>query len=266
MTRDMRVAVVSDIHANLTALEAVIADLKEVGPDLVVHGGDLLLGGGGHQAEVVDRIRDLGWPGVHGNTDEVLWHPARAAEHLQGAAFQRMREIVAEHIAATLGAIGPERLQWLRALPLRWTGEELTVVHAGPHSVWRAPSADASDDELTNAYSALGTRRVVYGHIHRSFVRRLPSFTIANSGSVTLSYDGDPRSAYAVVDDDEITIRRVQYDIEREVAALFEVGYPYATWIADMLRKGAYVPPPSDVGTTGPVTGSLKSSRDPTGV
>jgi predicted phosphodiesterase len=59
----MRIAVVSDIHANLTALDAVIADLQSVGVDLVVHGGDLM-GGGTRPAEVIDRIRDLNWPGV----------------------------------------------------------------------------------------------------------------------------------------------------------------------------------------------------------
>jgi putative phosphoesterase len=240
----MRIAVVSDIHGNLTALDAVIADLKEVGPDLVVHGGDLLGGGGGHQAEVVDRIRDLGWPGVYGNVDEILWNPDSVAEHLQGPAFERLREIVSQHMGATLAAIGDERLNWLRALPLRWSGNGLTVVHAGPDNVWRSPSADAADEELVNTYGALGSRCVVYGHIHRAFVRRLPSFTLANSGSVTLSYDGDPRSAYAVVDGDQITIRRVEYDIEREVTRLFQVQYPYAAWVAEMLRKGTYVPPP----------------------
>src|SRR5712692_560613 len=231
----MRVAVVSDIHGNLTALDAVIADLKEVSPDLTVHGGDLL-GAGARQAEVVDRIRDLNWPGVQGNTDEMLWNPDRAAEHLRAPALERLREIVFRHIAATVDAIGNERLSWLRTLPARWSEKGLTVIHAGPDDVWRSPSADASDEELVNTYGPLGSGRVVYGHIHRAYVRRLPSFTLANSGSVSLSYDGDSRSAYVLVDDDQIAIRRVEYDIEREVAALFEMQYPYAGWLADMLR------------------------------
>src|SRR5919205_694622 len=70
----MRVAVVSDIHGNLAALEAVVADLERRAPDLVVHGGDLALMGP-RPAEVVDRVRELGWPGVVGNTDELLWRP-----------------------------------------------------------------------------------------------------------------------------------------------------------------------------------------------
>ena len=70
----MRVALVADIHGNLTALEAVVADLRRRAPDVVVHGGDLALMGP-RPAEVVDRVRELGWPGVVGNTDELLWRP-----------------------------------------------------------------------------------------------------------------------------------------------------------------------------------------------
>jgi putative phosphoesterase len=239
----MRVAVVSDIHGNLTALDAVIADLKNVSPDLIVHGGDLL-GSGARRAEVIDRIRDLNWPGVRGNADEMLWNPDRVAEHLGAPRFQRVREIVFRDIAAIVDAIGDERLNWLRALPARWSESGLTVIHAGPDDVWRSPSAHASDEELVNTYGPLGSRRVVYGHIHRPYVRRLPSFTLANSGSVSLSYDGDPRSAYVLVDDDQIAIRRVEYDIELEVKTLFEMQHPDAVWLADMLRKGTYVPPP----------------------
>jgi putative phosphoesterase len=239
----MRIAVVSDIHANLTALDAVIADLKAVGPDLVVHGGDLCSGSAA--AEVIDRIRDRGWPGVYGNTDEMLWDPKKADSYLVGVGLQGMREIVAQQIAFTLEAIGPERLAWLRELPIRWAGHALAVVHACPDDVWRITPADASDEELINTYGPLQSRRVVYGHIHRSFVRRLPSFTVANSGCLSLSYDGDPRATYAVVDDDQITIRRVGYDVEREITRLFDAGFPYAAWMAEMLRKASYVPPPS---------------------
>ena len=61
------------------------------------------------------------------------------------------------------------------------------VAVVGPDDVWRSPSADASDEELLNTYGPLRSRRVVYGHIHRAYVRRPPSFTLANSGSVSLS-------------------------------------------------------------------------------
>jgi len=92
----MRVAVLSDIHANLTALDAVIADLRTTGPDLIVHGGDLM-SGGPRPAEVIDRIREMNWPGVYGNTDEMLWAPERVSETLQAPHLQRIRDLLLTH-------------------------------------------------------------------------------------------------------------------------------------------------------------------------
>ena len=64
----VRIAIVSDIHGNRTAFEAVLADLRQTSPDLIFHGGDLA-DGGASPVEIVDQIRDLGWRGVVGNTD-----------------------------------------------------------------------------------------------------------------------------------------------------------------------------------------------------
>src|SRR5580658_3290769 len=75
----MRIAIVSDIHGNGTAFEAVLADLRETSPDLILHGGDLA-DSGSSPVEIVDRIRDLGWRGVAGNTDEMLSRPESLEE------------------------------------------------------------------------------------------------------------------------------------------------------------------------------------------
>src|SRR5438067_10678951 len=113
----MRVAVVSDIHGNLTALEAVLADLREMSPDLVVHGGDLV-GTGPVDAEAIDLVRDRGWPGVYGNTDEMLWAPGLVSRNLQAPALQRMRDMILdEMIPAATRALGADRIAWLRSLP-----------------------------------------------------------------------------------------------------------------------------------------------------
>jgi len=240
----MRIAVVSDIHGNLTALEAVIADLRGVGADLIVHGGDLV-GSGSRPAEVIDRIRDLKWPGVAGNTDEMLWAPERLTVVLKSPQLHALRDVLLNEIVpATIAAIGQTRLDWLRALPMKWSSDGVTVVHASPENLWRAPMADASNEELERTYGQLGGRAAVYGHIHRSYVRRLPTMSIANSGSVSLSYDGDPRASYAVIDDGVVVIRRVAYDVEEEVGRLVKEGYPQAEWLARILRTGSYTAPP----------------------
>jgi len=80
----MRLAVVSDIHGNLTALEAVVESLKADHPDLVVQAGDMAVNGP-RPGEVVDRVRSLGWRGVIGNTDEMLWDQSARSQQEQRA-------------------------------------------------------------------------------------------------------------------------------------------------------------------------------------
>ena len=84
MVETAPLAIVSDVHGNLTALDAVIEDLGRRGVERVIHGGDLAFGGC-RGAEVIDRIRELGWPGVVGNTDELLWRPELFGEQLERA-------------------------------------------------------------------------------------------------------------------------------------------------------------------------------------
>jgi len=239
----MRIAIVSDVHGNLTALEAVIADLKSVSPDLVLHGGDLAYGGA-RPAEVVDRIRDLAWPGVCGNTDEMLWSPeglrdlAAKTPKLQ-ALFARIEEM----IPATNARLGEDRIGWLKTQPYIQRRETVALVHASPDNVWRAPMPEASDAEVTETFDCLKAPVAVYGHIHRPFVRNLPAITVANTGSVSLSYDGDTRASYLVVDDTQPTVRRVAYDLEREVQTLRESGLPHHEWFVRTLGAGRFVLP-----------------------
>jgi putative phosphoesterase len=239
----MRVAIVSDIHGNRRAFEAVVADLRQLAPDLVLHGGDLAAGGA-HPADIIDQVRSLGWPGVRGNTDEMLWAPERVAEF--AATAPKLAPLLGrlqEMIPPTRASIGEERLRWLEGLPSRYSQPGFSLVHASPDDLWRAPMPNASDDELRSTYASLGAQIVVYGHIHRSYIRRLPGMTVANTGSVSQSYDGDRRASYLVIDGESITIRRVEYDVESEAKELLRSGLPHADWLARILLAGQYCPP-----------------------
>ncbi len=237
----MRLAVVSDIHGNLTALEAVIADIERRAVDRVVHGGDLVLIGC-QPAEVVDRIRELGWPGIVGNTDELLWRPEERA--LQERSAPKLHELLRllfdEYAPATQELLGDERVSWLRQLPGEHREQDAALVHASPGDLWRAPLPDADDVELTATYGPCDAETVVYGHIHRPYVRRLDRFTITNSGSVGSPFDGDPRASYLLLDAGEAQVIRVEYDIEREVDLVLGSGYPDARRIAEMRRLGKF--------------------------
>ncbi len=228
---------------NRRAFEAVLADLRQVAPDQVVQGGDLAYGGT-HPADIIDQIRALGWPGVRGNTDEMLWAPEGLAEF--AAATPKLGPLlvlIRELIPPTLASIGEERLRWLEGLPHQYSGEGFSLVHASPGDLWRAPMPNASDEELQSTYASLRAQIVVYGHIHRPHIRRLQGLTVANTGSVSQSHDGDRRASYLVIDGKSITNRRVEYDVESEAEELLHSGLPHADWLSRILLAGKYCPP-----------------------
>ena len=239
----MRIAILSDIHGNRRAFEAVLADLRQVAADLVVHGGDLAYGGA-HPAEVVDQISALGWAGVRGNTDEILWAPQSLTDFAaKTPQLGPLLALIQDVIPPTLARLGAERLRWLEGFPERYSGEGFTLVHASPGDLWRAPMPNAGDEELQRVYAPLGARIVVYGHIHRPYVRRVGDMTVANTGSVSQSYDGDRRASYLVIEGQSVSIRRVEYDVENEAKDLLQSGLHHAEWMAKILLAGRYVPP-----------------------
>jgi len=240
----VRIAVVSDVHGNLAALEAVVADLRRAAPDLIVQGGDTAVLGP-RPAEVVDRLRELGWPGVAGNTDQMLWDASVRAEQERRA--PKLRSWL-DVLFGTLGPwaaerLGDERIAWLRGQPAEHRREGVRVVHASPEDLWRAPLPDVGDQELADVYGAAGVRVAVYGHVHRAFVRPMPGLTVANSGSAGLPWDGDPRPSYLLLDGAVAEVRRVAYDLDRARRDLDDAGFPLAAWLAVVQREARFTRP-----------------------
>jgi putative phosphoesterase len=237
----LRTAVLSDIHGNLTAFEAVLAHLKDASPDLVLHGGDLA-DPGSSPIEIVDRIRQLGWRGVMGNSDEMLVRPDSLEDFAsQSTAPTALWTAIREIASATRSVLGEERLAWLREQPLISTQDTFALVHATPESCWRAPADEATDTELKAIYGPLDRPIVVFGHTHRPFIRHIAGYPLLliNTGSVGLPYDGDSRASYLLFEEDTPSIQRVEYDLEKELKALSSCGLPGAAWTAKMLRTSS---------------------------
>jgi putative phosphoesterase len=236
-------AIVSDIHGNLTAFEAVVADIERRGAERVLQGGDLALAGC-QPAEVIDLVRELGWEGIVGNTDELLWRPEERAVQERNAPKLRdlLRVLFEDYSPATRELIGEERVEWLRRLPTEHREDDLVMLHASPGDLWRAPLPDAEDSMLAATYESCQAQMVVYGHIHRPYVRRVGALTVANSGSVGSPFDADSRASYLLVDGSEAKVIRVEYDIEREMSLLLRSGYPDADRLAETRRTGRFIP------------------------
>jgi putative phosphoesterase len=233
----MRIAIISDIHANLTALEAVVSDVRDKSPDLVLCGGDLA-DGGARPAEVIDRLCDLGWKGIIGNTDEMLIKPASLNAYAEKfPALQAMFSVIGEMASWTRDRLGQSRLDWISRLDTTISTEDVTLLHASPGDLWKAPLPGATAEELQSCYEPAPGEVIVYGHIHLPFIRKVGSRFVVNSGSVGLPFDGDKRASYVLIDGAVPTIQRVDYDLDEELRVLSESKLPHANWTARILTK-----------------------------
>lgn len=174
----------------------------------------------------------------------MLWAPEKLPE--LSARYPKLAAICQafqEMIPATQAAMGEDRLRWLETLPYEYSVQGVTVIHARPDNLWRSSLDKADDRELEDTYRVLASPVVIYGHIHRPYIRQLPGMKVENTGSVSLSYDGDSRASYLMVDSQDISVRRVEYDREREADDLLHSGLPRADWLCQILRTGRYCAP-----------------------
>jgi diadenosine tetraphosphatase ApaH/serine/threonine PP2A family protein phosphatase len=201
-------ALLYDIHGNLPALEAVLADIGQV--DGFVLGGDYAVAGAWPR-ETVERLKELEnatW--IRGNADRWLVDRSDAPDPV-GPIAERCAQI-----------LGKELVDELHGLPKSAAIDGTLYCHASPRSDMETffPEPGEQDAELLMGVEA---RRVVCGHIHVSFGRPGPAgIELVNPGSVGMPWDGDHRAAYAVIDGDRVERRRVEYDWEASVAAVRE--------------------------------------------
>ena len=206
-----RIAFVSDTHGDLDAFECVIADLDRHGPyDEILLGGDLAQGGP-KPVEVIDRIRDLGWPSVRGNSDDFLVGIA------DGVLTEEVPDNVRERGEWSIAQLGAERIEYLRTLPLAiergpFTIGRVVLVHATPWSNQDVVLPDADELLARRMIEEADAGLVAYGHIHHAYQRQVGSAMLISVGAVHGSNDGDPRAAYTVVelaDSAEVHVHRV---------------------------------------------------------
>lgn len=220
----MRIAVLSDIHGNLLALDAVMTDLEGQDVDQIWCGGDVAWGGP-WATECLRRVREAGWITVKGNTD--VW----IAGDPQTAETEEERQFVKE--MAEAHALSADDARWLLNLPLGHAGRgSVLLVHGTPDSPFVGPLPDAPAGDF-RPYEGRASI-VVYGHVHRTFVRRLADGTIVvNAGSVGFPMDA-PSASYLIIDQDgpEWTLRhrRVSFDRRAVIAQAQAIGGPIGEW------------------------------------
>lgn len=248
-----RLAILSDTHGNLPALEAVLADIERQGqPDFYWVLGDLVAFFP-WPGETLARLRSL--PKVsflQGNTDRYLvtgrrpLAPVRSPEDwARMPGFLEMRDAL---FRWTVGRLTWEEYLFLRDLPTRLEMDipsygPIVAVHAVPGDDEANVFPDTPDEQILPYLSGLGARLLVYGHTHRSLDRWVGEVHLVNGGSVGLSLDGDPRAGYALLDfsgpECTVALRRVAYDVESVIAELERVEHPARLWLTSILRRAA---------------------------
>ena len=244
-----RVAVLSDVHGNAVALEAVRRAIRTEKPDAILVAGDHALNGP-DPAGAVDGLRALEAEGaliVQGNTDIAV------ADFDYAAAFPWMTDGVPEQIRTaaewTHDELGEERLNWLRRLPaerrLRIADTLLLVTHASPGSQTQGFDRTLDAAVVVERAARTDARIIACGHTHLPEVRDLGWKVIVNDGSAGWIFDGDPTASWALIEIDgedvTATIRRTSFDVLAVSNALTARGLPADVYRAATVRTGKLV-------------------------
>ncbi len=247
----LRLAVLGDIHGNLLALEAALADIKRHKPDRLLITGDLLLNGP-RPAEVLDRVRALDAKGafvVMGNTDVAV------ADFDYAAAFPWFDEVPASQSAAAEWAhaqLSDEQLDYLSRLPSErrlWAGQQLVLVcHGSPGSMTAGLSTDLDPTVTVERATRTDARVIACGHTHIADVRELGRKLIVNPGSCGYAFDGDAAACWALLtlpDDEDgaptAELFRPPYDAHAAAEEVGARGLPGDVYRAATIRTGRHV-------------------------
>lgn len=245
----MKIALISDIHANLPALEAVLADIDAQGVDATYHVGDLV-GYAPWPDETVALIGERGIAGVAGNYDSTV---ATRYKHC-GCRYEDPRQEELSHLsyAWTLEHASDATRRALGALPFRLdvrlggghqSGPSLILVHGTPtlNTVyWTEDRPDSFCAKMAQLAGATAGDVIAFGHTHKAWHRTVEGVHFVNTGSVGRPKDGDWRAGYVVLTHQgsavTVDFRRVPYDVERAATAIEASALPVE--FAHYLRSG----------------------------
>jgi len=247
----MRVAVFSDVHGNLAALEAVLQDIAQQEVDEVVFAGDLCVAGP-RPAACLERVRQMNIPCLYGNTDHWLLAITGPPERMKPMCDW------------ALAQLNENQRAWLRSLPLAHrisptgsTGDDLLIVHANPKDAYwlifppeteqmaRYGRIRQPDSDLDGWLAGTEAAVLVYGHLHIPNIRHWGNLVLANISSVNLPGDDDPRAKYGLLTWEKgrwhIEHRRMKFDISQEIAAFKQAQPPaWESFVQTIEEKGFF--------------------------
>lgn len=245
----MRYALISDIHANLPALQAVIEDIGRRDIPAIYHLGDLV-GYAPWPNETVELLRSLRIHGVAGNYDSTVGTDYKHC----GCKYEDPHQEELSHVSYewTRRNVSPRTKEYLAGLPFRLdlrplgghvAGPRLILVHGTPTLntlYWTEDRPDSFCTQMANIAGAKTGDVLAFGHTHKAWHRAVEGIHFVNTGSVGRPKDGDWRAGYVLLDvdgaDPRVEFVRVEYDLQAAIAAIRTSDLPDE--FAEYLRTG----------------------------
>jgi Icc-related predicted phosphoesterase len=207
----LKVAALYDVHGNVHALEAVVAELGD--EDVVLFGGDLV--SGPFPRKTLDLARSVP------NAEFVLGNADLLTKYLPRPEWEESRRWVEAQFER-------EQVDWLAGRPFSWSCDDTLYVHANPVDVDQIVTERTADDRVRELIRDVREHRVVTGHVHMQFERLIDATRWVGVGSVGMPYADRPGAYWALVRPDGVEFRRTEYDLERAADAIRTSGYPGA--------------------------------------
>lgn len=235
----MRIALISDIHGNLPALDAVLGHVAQQKPDAMYCLGDLV-GYGASPNEVTERIQAEKVPTIMGNYDDGVGFDRNEC----GCAYRDPvdQELGDRSLAWTKAHTTPENKAFLRTLPkeLRFEadGKRVLLVHGSPRRINEYLFEDRPLSSFQRLAASSNADIIAFGHTHKPYQKSVDGVLFVNTGSVGKPKDLDWRACYVVIDAGAISFHRVSYDVAKAAAAIRATELPNE-FAADIETGGA---------------------------
>lgn len=226
----LKMAVISDIHANLEALQKVLEDAKSRGADVFVNAGDSV-GFGACPNEVIEQLCENNVLSIMGNYDAEVLDGKSDAKGEKKIAFEFTEKELSKSSECYLHLLPHE-------LRLEVAGKKLLITHGSPQSIEEHIYSDTPAERLEELAQAANANVVIVGHSHEQFQRSVGDVCFINPGSVGRQGDGNPQAAYAMLTFEpfKVELIRLDYDVEGAADALRQKGLPES--FAQMLLEG----------------------------
>jgi len=230
----MGIAVLYDIHGNLPALEAVLAEVQREKPEVIVIGGDVVPGP--MPRECLDLLRSLEMPThfIPGNGERVTLAQRQGKEPTEVP--QAFREVIRRNA----GQLSDDDAQWIASWPKALSLHGVLFCHASPRNDMDVFTRLTPEEKIAPLFASVQERTVVCGHTHMQYERMVGKTRVVNAGSVGMSFQG--AGAYWLMLGPEVELRRTEYDLADAAQRIRATNYPQA----DMFAEKNVLHPPTE--------------------